>query len=58
MKKGIFYFFFLIILPVSFGSSENTGCSGIKQSENQEQVDKSSQYNNFSEKETSVNSKK
>ncbi len=58
MKKSIFYIFFLIILPISFGSSENTGCSGIKQTKNQEQTDNPSQAGNSSDDKSTVNSQK
>ncbi|MCF6183541.1 MAG: hypothetical protein L3J56_02750 [Bacteroidales bacterium] len=58
MKKNILYIFFLIILPISFGSSENTGCSGIKQPNNQEQTDNPTQAGNSSDNKTAVNSQK
>jgi len=48
MKKSIFYILFLIILPISFGSSENAGCKGMNNSDNEEQADKPSHSGNSS----------
>ena len=58
MKKNIIYIFFLIILPISFGNSESTGCNGIKQSDNKEQVEKTSYSENSSDNNFSANSEK
>ena len=59
MKKGIFYIFFLIILPISFGSSENSGCNKTyNKSNNCEKIKKSHQTDNSSEAEKSINSEK
>ncbi len=57
MKKGLFYIFFLIILPVSFGSTENTGCNkSFNESENKEKCDRSHQIDNSSSPEENSNS--
>jgi len=59
MKKGIFYIFFLIILPVSFGSSENSGCNNTyNKSNNCEKIKNSHQTDNSADAETTVNSEK
>jgi len=59
MNKKILYICFLIILPISFGSSENKGCNTEYKKSEYIQKDKTTQQSDKSaDAETSVNSEK
>ncbi len=57
MKKTIFYTFFLIILPISFESSDYSGCNySDNKTDNTERAEKSNHSNPYGNTDNKINS--